>query len=619
MPNKKNPSKGKSGNRNPVNNNNLVTRGNDINSSINKNKLGTFNEEEGALRGVNYRDPVVRHRTQKIYGNLKKINGKNFRIDETFLTDTFYIHFQPMPWLKSEVEVPPEKMIPYQLVKDAFYSKVVEQNRKYSVANTEVSSVLTISYTQNLIDELKKALQNSQSQEERQMAQQILEQLTGMQGQQQNDNQEGKQQQQEGNQQQNNNQEGNQQQQNQSENQQKNNQGGKQKCKAQQNGQGMNCNSPNMENGTSELTEGDEENSGQQSQNKQQTGQGSSKKRKGKQGGQQNSNKLSTNRGITELPLKGLPQGSQNDQKMQKFISELNKKALSKALEDAKTVSQIQQVAGGNTAGTGSSIRFGADIGEVIELARNTEIKNILKLLEGVPKVGSDSKKKDSPHSKGEIAGYTVGSDLERIVPSELALPDEALDIKLAESQVLLYEKRIKERWGPIYLLLDKSGSMDGEKAVWAKAVALSLYKRARKENREFYIRFFDYEPYEMLKIPKNPRPKDAIKMIEYIGKVNATGGTDISKAIITATRDIMEGHVKGVSEIIIITDGEDNINLENVKNAIKNAKAKVLSVMIQGNNPDLKKISNKYLTVERLDEQDLLNVVETKVTGDES
>ncbi|MEM4746292.1 MAG: VWA domain-containing protein, partial [Metallosphaera sp.] len=328
-------------------------------------------------------------------------------------------------------------------------------------------------------------------------------------------------------------------------------------------------------------------------------------------------------REAAEQILNGLMKGSQgkegkqnqNQQQSQatnKLMKQVHEKAMAKATEDSNSVKSMQRIVGGNGAGTGSMMNFEGDIHDVLRLARNTEIKKILEFLSGIPRLGSFTKKKTARYSKGELFGYEEGSDIERLVPSELALPEEVFDVKLAESQLLLYQKQIKETLGPIYLLLDKSGSMDGEKILWAKAVALALYSRARRENRDFYLRFFDNIPYPLIKVIKNAKSKDVIKMVEYIGKIRGGGGTDISRSVMSACDDIKDGHVRGVSEVIILTDGEDKIAETTVRRSLKEANATLISVMIRGDNADLKRVSDNYFVVYRLDQGDLLRVVES-------
>jgi len=352
---------------------------------------------DGYLRGVDYEDPIVKYRGERISHTLKKLMGKDVPVDPNFLVDSYYSHYLPLPLMRPEEEVPQEGKLLYKFLEMTLSSDAVITNRNYSVANSAVSMALSISYMQNLIEELERVKKTSQSKEEREAAEQLL---NGMMG-------------------------GN--------------------------------------------------------------------KKSGQQG---------------------------NQESMEKLMKQVHEKALSKAMEDANMVKSMQKIIGGNGAGTGSMLNFEGDIHEVLRLSKITEIKKILEFLSGMQKLGSFTRKVSTRYSKGELYGYEKGSDLERIVPSELSMPDEIFYLKLAEAETLLYEKQIRESLGPLYLLLDKSGSMDGEKILWAKAVALALYSRARRENRDFYMRFFDNIPYPLIKVMKSAKSKDVIKMIEYIGKI---------------------------------------------------------------------------------------------------
>ncbi len=451
-----------------------------------------MSEEDGVLRGIDYRDPLVKYRGERISYTLKKLLGRDIQLRENFLVDMYYVHYLPLPMTKSKSEIRKDQELMYSLVDSTLSSDIVLKNREYSIVNSAVSLALTVSYVQNLIEELERIRKTSQSMEEREAAEEILNGI--------------------------------------------------------------------MKGGS---------------------------------------------------PKEGKEQKNVKQQTMEKVMKQAHEKALSKAMEDAESVRDLQKIVGGNGAGTGSVMTFEGEIHEVLRLARNTEVKKILEFLSGIPKLGSITKRRTTRFSKGELYGYEEGSDIERVVYSELALPDVLFYLKLAEGQLLLYQKQIKETLGPIYLLLDKSGSMDGEKILWAKAVALALYSRARRENRDFYLRFFDNIPYPLIKVQKNAKSKDVIKMIEYIGKIRGGGGTDISRSVISACEDIKEGHVKGVSEIILLTDGEDKIAETTVRRSLKEANSQLISVMIRGDNADLKRVSDEYLVVYKLDHNDLIKIVE--------
>ena len=309
----------------------------------------------------------------------------------------------------------------------------------------------------------------------------------------------------------------------------------------------------------------------------------------------------------------GSQQNQQQEEQLEKLIEEINKDALIKAEEKVKTAMQLENMMnGGQSAGMGSSLLHDENIDNVLELAENTEIKKILELLSGLTGLGTFTKKRYTEFQRGEVHGYKIGSfDDERIVPSELALPDDLFYAKLAESELLLQERKIREAKGAIYVLLDKSGSMEeNEKKIWAKAVALALYNRARKEKRDYYIRFFDGTPYQLYKVSKKSKANDVMNMLRYIASIRASGGTNISRAIITACEDIKDGHVKGTSEIILITDGEDEIDSYKIKRVLKEVNAKLFTVMIKGNNENLSRISEEYFIAKKVDQGDLLSVI---------
>ncbi len=293
-------------------------------------------------------------------------------------------------------------------------------------------------------------------------------------------------------------------------------------------------------------------------------------------------------------------------------VSRAVKKAIEKVRDEVSTIKRMHKlVAHGNQAGTGSVFDMEESGDEVIRLARNANIRKLLEVISVVPQVMHKIRRRVERSSRGELRGYELGSDLERLVPTELKLPKIYFKIKLAEGRLLLYEKVLPKTLGPFYLLIDKSGSMEGEKMMWAKATAIALFMRARKERRDFYMRFFDGLPHPLIKVPKRMKPSDAISLIKYLSKVRGGGGTDITRAIITACDDIASGVVKGQSDIVIITDGEDRISSSIVEKKLKLANARLISVMIIGENRDLRRISSKYLRVLKLSNEEILNVVE--------
>ncbi|MEM3911920.1 MAG: hypothetical protein QXE55_06485, partial [Saccharolobus sp.] len=115
-----------------------------------------MSEEEGVLRGIDYRDPLVKYRGERISYTLKKLLGKDVQVNESFLVDTYYVHYLPLPVTKGKSEIKQNQNIMYSLVDSILSSDIVLKNREYSIVNSAVSLALTVSYVQNLIEELER-------------------------------------------------------------------------------------------------------------------------------------------------------------------------------------------------------------------------------------------------------------------------------------------------------------------------------------------------------------------------------------------------------------------------------------------------------------------------------
>ncbi|EQB68325.1 MAG: hypothetical protein AMDU4_FER2C00318G0003 [Ferroplasma sp. Type II] len=83
--------------------------------------------------------------------------------------------------------------------------------------------------------------------------------------------------------------------------------------------------------------------------------------------------------------------------------------------------------------------------------------------------------------------------------------------------------------------------------------------------------------------------------IVENILTVEANKGTCIECALKTALRDLQDGKMASeTNTIIIITDGEDKVNMQDYFR--KENETKLITVMINGYNEGLKKISTTYM-----------------------
>ena len=161
-------------------------------------------------------------------------------------------------------------------------------------------------------------------------------------------------------------------------------------------------------------------------------------------------------------------------------------------------------------------------------------------------------------HGADEITDIEQGADLGRLLPTELGRlihPVQKLAFlrDLAERRCLQYQLTGTDSLGkgPMVVCLDKSGSMDGARDIWATAVALALLEVAHWERRPFALLCFDGAvKFETQVAVGGQLPESAL----FIG---CAGGTQISAVLHRGLDLVREGQC-GLrkSDIILVTDG---------------------------------------------------------------
>jgi uncharacterized protein with von Willebrand factor type A (vWA) domain len=175
-------------------------------------------------------------------------------------------------------------------------------------------------------------------------------------------------------------------------------------------------------------------------------------------------------------------------------------------------------------------------------------------------------------HAPGELVGTTLGDDLGRLIPSELAslgVPAmrATFAARYAEQRLFVYETRGEQNTGQgaIIACVDCSGSMSRPGAggvsgeAWAKACALALLDRARAARRDFAGILFSSAPeVKTFRFPAGHPP--AISDVLDFAEFTWNGGTDFAAPLDTAA-DLLDagynadGRMRG--DIVFITDGE--------------------------------------------------------------
>ncbi len=302
-----------------------------------------------------------------------------------------------------------------------------------------------------------------------------------------------------------------------------------------------------------------------------------------------------------------------DEKKLKKAVEE----SIKKSVEPIKTAKEVSSLVKSFASGSSSVMTLEDSIYDIVKMAEKTDVRLLLDNLSGfdIGKVRFSRIIESS--SRGEVIGLETGTDLERLHISQLALPEILFLAHFANQDLLLYEKGLPARQGPVYVLLDKSGSMTGRKMVWAKTVALALFKRAVSESRWFMVRFFDSVPYPLYRVSPRAKGREIVKLIDYIVRVKPQGGTDISRAVRRAAQDVVETRNKRMKpgDIVLITDGEDRINPSSIRSVLSKSNLKLVSVMIGGHNDSLRTASDYYMRAYKLSEKEALKVIYYKTT----
>jgi len=212
----------------------------------------------------------------------------------------------------------------------------------------------------------------------------------------------------------------------------------------------------------------------------------------------------------------------------------------------------------GKGSGTGGMLSAGAVRALAGRLRADPRLKQIAMLAGRFKRIAASKRRQRVKHGADEIADVELGADLGRLLPSELVkLTHRGLRLlllkNLLERQVMQYQLVGQEVLGkgPLVVLLDKSGSMDGARDIWATALSLALLDQAQRERRMFALLAFDYRvKFEAVVRPGEALPEEALFTA-------CSGGTEISNAMSRGLEIIAgdQGALKK-ADVVLVTDG---------------------------------------------------------------
>lgn len=245
-------------------------------------------------------------------------------------------------------------------------------------------------------------------------------------------------------------------------------------------------------------------------------------------------------------------------------IQQTLRKGLDKAKDEARTMEGIDQTWGTEP---GAVQRLSAD--KRLDLAKKIKdrpkLKRLSQLVGPMKRVMFGEIRKKAEHARDEVFNVEKGDDVGRLVPQELVYLHHPKLKKLfyrnlADQALLQYELKGQERLGlgGIVCAIDNSGSMAGDREIWAKAVGLSLLHLAKQQKRSFKgIHFGSAREIQEFDFVK---PEDfSIERIFEFAELFFNGGTDFQVPLTAAVKHLRgeftrTGKVKG--DVVFITDG---------------------------------------------------------------
>lgn len=250
---------------------------------------------------------------------------------------------------------------------------------------------------------------------------------------------------------------------------------------------------------------------------------------------------------------------------------------------------------------------WGLDPGELqrlpaqrrLELAKqfnNEKFRKIAKLLGPLKRMAFGEQKKKVTNASEEIFNVKTGNDLPRVLPTEMLMlgdDDMCIDFfrRFTEESLLQYEMRGTEKIckGDVIFCEDGSGSMYGDREVWAKAVGLALLQVSHSQKRGFYgIHFgspgeymtFEFAPDGSVDTFHKGAKKHLSKLDGTIlfAETFFNGGTDFHTPLTVALDRLRAqyeatGAVK--ADIVFVTDGQCSVSDDWMK-AFKEEQARI-------------------------------------------
>ncbi|GGV25293.1 hypothetical protein GCM10010277_06180 [Streptomyces longisporoflavus] len=178
----------------------------------------------------------------------------------------------------------------------------------------------------------------------------------------------------------------------------------------------------------------------------------------------------------------------------------------------------------------------------------------------------------------GELVGVTLGNDLSRVIPSELAnlgLPElrAVFAARYAAGELMLYDIQGEQTTGKgaVIACVDTSHSMyvagpgGITREAWAKACALALLDQARRAKRDFVgILFAAADKLQVFRFPAD-QPAGITQLLDF-AETFLGGGTSYQRPLTAAAellKEEFDDTARTRGDIVMLTDDECDVTEE--------------------------------------------------------
>ena len=241
---------------------------------------------------------------------------------------------------------------------------------------------------------------------------------------------------------------------------------------------------------------------------------------------------------------------------------------LASADKQIRAFNEALSIWGVDAAGGVGDISLEDKLALFAQLEQNARLREVTALLGRLRFVAASAHRQRPEQRPNELAEIELGNDLARLLPTEIALLGDRVTEtifmrKFAERELMVYGLRGQppNSRGPIIFCLDESRSMEGQRDVTAKAIAMSMLSVARADARDLaIIHFASSDQMEVREFPAGRgQALDVVGVLSHF----FDGGTDFDAPLKAALDLSSRSTAFAKADIIIVTDGEALISAE--------------------------------------------------------